>query len=176
MLKILGLAAAALAVAAAGTVAYAAGRPDTFRVERSTLIAAPPAAVAAHVNDFHAWVAWSPFEKVDPAVKRSYAGPRAGVGAVYAFDGEKVGAGRIQILDATPERTAMSLDFIRPMKTSNTATFLYEPAGQATRVTWRMDGPMPLPAKVMGLFVSMDDLVGKDFEQGLADLKRVSEA
>lgn len=177
MRKILLAAAIMLVAAVAGLFAAAAARPDTFRVARSTVIQAPPEAIAAHVNDFHAWQAWSPYEKVDPALKRTYAGPAAGVGAVYAYEGnDKVGAGRMEILETSAERTVVALNFIRPMEADNVAEFTYEPqSGGATKVTWAMNGPMPLMGKVMGLFFDMDAMVGKDFETGLANLKKVSE-
>lgn len=166
-----------LVAAVAGLFAVAATRPDTFRVARSTTIQAPPEAIAAHVNDFHAWRAWSPYETVDPALKRSYAGPAAGVGAVYAYEGnDKVGAGRMEILETSSQRTVVALNFIKPMEARNVAEFTYEPQpGGATRVTWAMNGPMPLMGKVMGLVFDMDAMVGKDFETGLANLKKVSE-
>lgn len=172
-LTAVGLVLAALA----GLFAFAATRPDTFRVARSTTIEAPPEAIAAHVNDFRAWRAWSPYETLDPALKRTYAGRPAGVGAVYAYDGDgKVGAGRMEILETSPVRTVVALNFIRPMEARNVAEFTYEPlSGGATKVTWAMNGPMPLMGKVMGLVFDMDAMVGKDFETGLANLKKVSE-
>lgn len=176
MLRILAVVGAVLVVLVLGLIGFAATKPDSFRVARSTVIAAPPEKIAAQVNDFHAWRAWSPYERLDPDMKRTYGGSTNGPGATYAYDGSnKVGAGRMEIRETTPAKTVLSLDFIRPMKTSNVSTFLYEPQGAQTKVTWQMDGPMPLMAKVMGLFFSMDQLVGKDFEAGLAALKTVSE-
>ncbi|HVI33519.1 SRPBCC family protein [Phenylobacterium sp.] len=177
MRRTLTVIAIMLVAAVAGLFAVAATRPDTFRVARSTTIQAPPEAIAAHVNDFHAWRAWSPYETVDPALKRSYAGPAAGVGAVYAYEGnDKVGAGRMEILETSSQRTVVALNFIKPMEARNVAEFTYEPQpGGTTRVTWAMNGPMPLMGKVMGLVFDMDAMVGKDFETGLANLKKVSE-
>ena len=177
MLKILGGVAATLIVVVVAAIGFAASQPDTFRVSRSIVIQAPPETIAAQVNDFRAWRAWSPFEQRDPDLQRAYSGAASGVGAVYAYKGdEQVGAGRMEILEASPQATLVDLQFRKPMKARNTATFHYEPEGAATRVTWQMDGDMPLIGKVMGLVFSMDAMVGKDFEQGLANLKRVAEA
>lgn len=177
MRKTLTLIGILLVAAVAGLFAVAATRPDSFRVARATTIQAPPEAIAAHVNDFRAWQAWSPYEKLDPALKRTYAGPAAGVGAVYAYEGnDKVGAGRMEILETSPARTVLALNFIKPMEAHNVAEFTYEPQpGGVTKVTWAMSGPMPLMGRVMGLFFDMDAMVGKDFETGLANLKKVSE-
>lgn len=166
-----------LGAAVAGVFAFAATRPDSFRVARFATIQAPPEVIAAQVNDFRAWRAWSPYETLDPALKRTYAGPAAGVGAVYAYEGDdKVGAGRMEILEASPSRTVVALNFIRPMEARKVAEFTYEPQpGGATRVTWAMNGSMPLMGKVMSLVFDMDAMVGKDFETGLAKLKKVSE-
>lgn len=177
MLKILGGVAAALIVVVVGLVGYAASKPDTFRVSRSITVQAPPEKIAAQVNDFHAWKAWSPFEARDPELKRTFSGPPSGVGSVYAYEGNaKVGSGRMEILELTPQATLVDLQFLKPMESHNTATFHYEPQGEWTRVTWQMDGPMTLVSKIMDVVFNMDRMVGPDFETGLANLKRLAEA
>jgi carbon monoxide dehydrogenase subunit G len=166
----------AIIVVLAAILALAATRPDTFRVERSAQISAPPQKILAFVNDFHQWGAWSPYEKLDPTMKRTYAGAAAGTGAVYEWEGSsKAGQGRMQIIDAAPTRTAIQLDFIKPFAAHNIATFTAQKQGDATRVTWSMEGPAPFIHKVVGLFLNMDKMVGGDFETGLANLKTLAE-
>jgi len=166
----------ALTVVIAGILTLAATRPDSFRVERSAQISAPPEKILSLVNDFHQWSAWSPYEKLDPAMKRTFAGAAAGKGAVYEWEGNsKAGQGRMQIITAAPTRTAIQLDFIKPFRAHNIAAFTAQPLGDATRVTWSMEGPSPFITKVLGLFVNMDRMIGGDFETGLANLKAAAE-
>ena len=166
----------ALTVVIAGILTLAATRPDSFRVERSAQISAPPEKILSLVNDFHQWSAWSPYEKLDPAMKRTFAGAAAGKGAVYEWEGNsKAGQGRMQIITAAPTQTAIQLDFIKPFRAHNIAAFTAQPLGDATRVTWSMEGPSPFIAKVLGLFVNMDRMIGGDFETGLANLKAAAE-
>ena len=169
--------AAVVAVAVACVLLYATTRPDSFRVTRTASILASPEKVFALVDDFHRWSDWSPWEKLDPAMKRTFGGPASGKGASYAWEGDgKVGAGRMEITAASPASAiAIQLDFTRPMVGHNIAEFAFVPSGSGTDVTWTMHGPSPFVAKVMGLFVSMDGLIGKDFEAGLANLKAVAE-
>ena len=161
----------------AALLGYTATRPDTFRVERATVIKAPPAKVFALIDDFHQWAGWSPWEKLDPSMKRSHSGAASGKGAVYAWEGNgDVGAGRMEILETTaPSRVLIRLDFIKPFEARNTAEYTLRPEGEATRVTWAMYGPAPFVSKLMQVFVSMDAMIGKDFEQGLANLKALAE-
>jgi uncharacterized protein YndB with AHSA1/START domain len=161
----------------AALLLYAATRPDQFEVQRSTVIQAPPDKVFALINDFHQWQQWSPWEKVDPAMKRTHSGAPAGKGAVYAWEGNKqVGTGRMEILEsAPPSKVAIQLDFTSPMTARNTADFVLQPEGQGTRVTWTMRGPTAFGMKVLHVFVSMDKMVGGDFEAGLANLKAAAE-
>ena len=158
-------------------LAYAATRPDSFRVERATVIKAPPAKVFALIDDFRQWAGWSPWEKLDPAMKRTHSGAASGKGAVYAWEGNgDVGAGRMEILETTaPSRVLIRLDFIKPFEARNTAEYTLRPEGEATRVIWAMYGPAPFVSKLMQVFVSMDAMIGKDFEQGLANLKALAE-
>lgn len=148
---------------------------DTFRVERSIYIDAVPAEIAPLIEDFHRWTAWSPYEKLDPAMQRGYAGADHGVGAVYTWTGKKAGAGRMEVKDVRPERITIQLDFTRPMKASNTALFEFAPDGEGTRVTWAMEGRETLMTKLMHRLINMDRMLGKDFERGLADLKAQAE-
>jgi uncharacterized protein YndB with AHSA1/START domain len=158
-------------------LAFAATQPDTFSLERATTIKAPPEKIFPLINDFHKWTAWSPWEKKDPAMKRTYSGPAAGKGAVYAWEGNKdVGQGSMQITDTSPpSKITVKLDFVKPFEAHNIADFTLAPKGDSTEVTWNMHGPSPFLAKVMHVFMSMDRMVGKDFEQGLANLKAAAE-
>lgn len=161
----------------ATVLAIAATRPDTFRVRRTATIAAPPEQIYALIHDFHAWSAWSPYEKLDPAMMRTHGGAAAGVGAVYAWESRgKAGVGRMEITDVSPaERVTIRLDFETPFRSSNTTEFTLEPRGAATRVTWAMHGPSPFVTRVFGLFFDMDRLIGGDFETGLANLRTLAE-
>ena len=166
--------------AIAALLARAAMQAPTFRIERATRIAAPVPRIAALIDDFHAWPSWSPWEKLDPALKRTYSGPASGRGAVYEWSGNgKAGAGRMEItaetVDANRGAITLRLDFLKPFKASNTAEFLMTPGGDATELRWAMFGPRPFISKLMGMFLDIDNMVGKDFEAGLAALKREAE-
>jgi len=158
-------------------VLVAALQPAAFHIERSAVIQAPPEKPFSHVNDFRAWEAWSPWEGKDPAMKRDYTGAASGVGAKYAWFGNKdVGEGRMTIESAdAPRRLGIKLEFIKPFAATNQATFTFAPEGGGTKVTWGMDGNRNLMMKAFGLFVNMDKLVGPDFERGLANLRGLSE-
>ena len=157
---------------------YAATRPNHFRMERSTVIDAPPERIFPLIADFHKWRLWSPWEKLDPDLKRTFEGAAHGVGAIYAYEGNsKVGSGRMEITDATPfSRIVAKLDFIKPMEAHNFADWTLSPQGTGTRVTWAMHGPQNFMMKLMGVIFSMDKLVGRQFEEGLANLKRAAES
>jgi len=167
-----------LAAAIVLFLGYAATRPDTFHVERSASIAAPPAAVYPHLVDFHRWLAWSPWEKLDPAMKREFGGPEGAVGATYAWEGNSdVGKGKMTLTESeAPSRLAIRLEFLEPFASTSVARFALAPEGEGTRVTWSMDGDQNFLGKVMCIFIDMDKMVGGDFEKGLAGLKEVSEA
>jgi hypothetical protein len=156
-----------------------AGTDDrsTYRVERSIAIAAPVEEVFGRIADFHRWTDWSPWEGLDPDMQRRYQGVDAGVGAIYEWEGSrKVGKGRMEIVDAdAPTSVGVKLDFIKPFKSQNDCRFALDVDGGTTNVTWTMTGPKTLVTKVMGIFTSMDKLVGRDFEKGLAQLKTVAE-
>lgn len=158
-------------------VAFVATRPATYRVTRSAKISAPAATVFDHLNDFRKWTAWSPWEKLDPDLKRTYAGPASGVGTRYTWNGnKKVGAGSMEITDSVPnQRIAIDLVFERPFKARNPTEFTLAPAADGVAITWAMTGHNNFIGKVFCLFVDMDKMVGKDFEQGLANLKTATE-
>lgn len=160
----------------AGALFHALSPPHEFRIERRTLIAAPADRIFPLINDLHAWRGWSPWEKLDPDMKRDYGGAPAGVGATYGWESAKAGAGRMEIVEANPpSRLVVKLDFIKPMQAHNIVEFLLWPEGAATSVTWAMYGRQSFFAKLMGIFFSMDNLVGKDFAAGLANLKEAAE-
>ena len=153
-------------------------QPAEFRVTRSATIAAPAAVVFAEANDFKRWQAWSPWEKLDPAMKRSFEGPAAGVGAVYGWDGNsEAGAGRMTITDSKPaELVRIRLEFTKPMEAQSQVEFTFRPEGTGTAVNWTMSGTNNYVCKVLCMFMNMDKMVGADFEKGLASLKAVAEA
>jgi carbon monoxide dehydrogenase subunit G len=174
MLKKIALAVLAIIVVILG---LAAMKPDTFSVKRTISIKAPPEKVAALITDFHQWGSWSPWEHLDPAMKRTFTGPASGKGAIYEWEGNKeVGKGRMEIMDAsTPAKTVIKLDFLQPFESHNTTEFTLVPQGDMTNVSWDMTGPMPFISKIMSVFASMDSMIGKDFEKGLSNMKSVAE-
>lgn len=172
MLKTLAL---VLLAALALLLAFAATRPDTFRVERSRVIAAPPERVYGLIHDLRQFNTWNPYERKDSAAKGQYSAITVGPGARYAWQSDKVGTGSMEIVEATaPRRVAMRLDFVAPFEAHNQVEFMLEPEGaNATRVTWALHGPVPYLAKIAHLFFNMDHMVGQDFEDGLAHLQTV---
>jgi hypothetical protein len=149
---------------------------STFEVSRSTTIQAPAADVHALINDFREWTRWSPWEDVDPDLQRTYTGPESGVGASYAWQGNRrAGQGSMVITSSTPEQIGLQLAFLKPWKATNDVTFTLRPTGSGTEVTWSMSGEQKGVAAFFGKLVSMDKLVGKDFEKGLARLKANAE-
>lgn len=177
MLKIIAVIAVILAVALVAVLALALTKPDTFEVARSAAIEAPPDRIYPLIEDLHRWAAWSPYEVKDPAMTRTFTGSARGVGAIYAWDGNSnVGAGRMEITDAaSPTRIVLKLDFFRPFEGHNTGEFTLHPQGDMTTVTWSMRGPAPLMSKIMQVFLNMDQMIGKDFAVGLANLKSIVE-
>jgi uncharacterized protein YndB with AHSA1/START domain len=166
-----------VAVLVAALLVFAATKPDTFRVQRAASIKAPPEKVFALLNDFQRWEAWSPWEKKDPTMKRTFSVVTSGKGAQYAWEGNKeVGQGRMEIAESIPpSKVAIKLDFVRPFEAHNTVEFTLDPKGDATNVTWAMQGDTPYLAKIIHVFIDMDKMVGKDFEAGLANLKTLAE-
>ena len=161
----------------AALLAYAASRPDQFRVERRARINATPDKVFPLLNDFRRWSIWSPWERLDPNLTRRHSGPDSGQGAVYEWEGNSnVGTGRMEITSASaPSQVTIKLDFIQPFQAHNVAEFALQRSGDATHVTWAMHGPNPFMARLMSAFLDMDQMVGKDFETGLANLKTITE-
>jgi hypothetical protein len=177
MLKTLAIIAVVVLVVIAGILIYASTKPDSFRVQRMASIKAPPEKIFPLINDLKAWVSWSPYEKKDPAMKRSFGPVTAGKGATYAWEGDRnVGKGHMEIVGTSPpDKVLIKLDFIKPFEAHNTAEFTLEPKGDATLVTWAIYGPSAYITKVMSVFFSMDSMIGRDFEAGLADLKAAAE-
>ena len=177
MFEAIVIVAVVIAIAIAAVLILALNKPDTFRMQRVATVRAPAERIFSLLSDFHQWGAWSPWEHRDPAMKRSYSGAASGVGAVYAWEGNKqVGRGRMEIVEASaPSKIIIKLDFLAPFEAHNTAEFTMRPQGDATEVSWLMHGPASLMSKVMQVFFSMDKMVGKDFEAGLANLKRATE-
>jgi hypothetical protein len=167
---------AVILVLIVGLLAYAAAQPAAFRIARLAAIKAPADKIYPLIDDFHAWTGWSPYEKLDPEMRKIYEGAASGKGAIYRWEGKKAGAGRMEITDtAAPNRVTIKLDFSKPFVAHNIAEFILEPTSDATTVTWAMTGRRPFMMKVMGIFLNMDKLVGKDFEAGLASLKAATE-
>jgi hypothetical protein len=153
-------------------------RPATFHIERSITMSAPPETAFAQVNDFHAWPAWSPWEKLDPQMKKTFEGPPAGVGAKYAWAGnDKVGEGRMTMEKSEkPSTIGIKLEFLKPFEATNDTTFTFAPAAGGSKVTWAMDGENTFMGKAASLFMDMDKMLGDDFEKGLAAMKTAAEA
>jgi uncharacterized protein YndB with AHSA1/START domain len=177
MFEIVVIIAIVIAIAIAIVLILAAAKPDTFSVRRATTVRAPPEKIFPLINDFHQWGTWSPFDAKDPGMKRTYSGAGSGRGAVYAWDGNKnVGSGRMEILEASaPSKIVIKLDFFKPFEGHNTAEFTMLPQGDTTSLTWLMHGPAPFMSKVMQVFMNMDKMIGKDFDAGLTNLKKLTE-
>ena len=177
MLKTLAITAVTVAALVAGVLIYAATRPDSFQLARSITIKAPPEKIFPLINDLHAFNRWNPFLKMDPTTKLAYSGPDSGRGAAHEWDGNgQVGKGRIEITESSPaSKIVMKLDMITPIEGHNLVLFTLGPKGDATQVTWSMSGQSAYIAKVIGVVISMDKMVGGEFEKGLADLKAMAE-
>jgi len=177
MFEVIAVIAIILAIAIAIVLLLALTKPNSFAVQRAISIKAPAEKIFPLINDFHQWVAWSPYENKDPAMKRTYSGAESGEGAVYAWDGNSnVGSGRMEILDASvPSKIVIKLDFLKPFEGHNTAEFTMLPQGDATNLVWAMRGQAVFVSKVMQVFMNLDKMIGKDFEAGLANLKKLTE-
>jgi len=177
MLEVIVVIAVILAVIIAAILILAATKPATLRVQRAISINAPPERIFSLISDFHQWLSWSPYEQKDPAMKRTYSGAERGSGAVYAWDGDKnVGSGRMEILETSaPQKIVIKLDFFTPFEGHNTAEFTMLPQGDGTHVTWLMHGPANFMSRLIQVFMNLDNLIGKDFEAGLANLKTITE-
>lgn len=156
---------------------FAATKPNKFRIERSIHIKASPEKIFPFIIDFHHMQTWSAWEKIDPAMRRSFSGAKSGKGAIYAWDGNKdIGQGSMEILEATPSSNVLiKIDFFKPFEAHNMVEFTLVPNGETTTVSHAMYGPTPFISKLMCLFFSMDKMVGPKFEEGLANLKAAAE-
>ena len=165
-----------LAVLIAGVLIFAATKPNTMRVERSQRIQARPEAIYPLIADFHRWESWSPYEKLDPDMTKSFSGAPHGEGAVYEWAGKKAGVGRMEITETTPpSQIVIDLRFEKPFKAHNSTVFAIEPDSGGSRVSWIMQGPRPYVSKLMCVFIDLDKMIGKDFESGLVAMKSVAE-
>lgn len=154
-----------------------ASRPSHFRIARSARMAAPASTVFAHVNDPHLFQEWSPWAKKEPTAETNYEGPQAGVGAAFAWKGKKVGQGRMTVVESRPnELVRFRLEFLKPFQVTNVAEFTFQSEGDATHVTWSMSGESRFLCKAIGLFINMDDMCGRDFAEGLENLRLIAES
>jgi uncharacterized protein YndB with AHSA1/START domain len=167
-----------LAAAIAALLGFASRKPDSYRVTRTVVTSASADKLFALINDFHNWEQWSPYEKLDANMQKTFSGPEQGQGATYEWLGnKKAGAGTMKITSATPNsKVSIAMEFLKPFKSQSTIDFILESNGAGTNVTWAMLGKNMFVSKLMTVFVNMDKLIGKDFEEGLANLKRVGEA
>ena len=174
MLKKIGIGLVLLVLIVCG---LALTKPDTFAMKREVTINAPREKVFALVNDFHNWGEWSPWEKLDPNMKRTYSGAPSGVGSAYEWTGNsEAGAGRMEITNSTaPSKVDIKLDFTAPFASHNITEFTIDSTAAGTHVVWDMHGPNPFMSKIMTVFVSMEKMVGPDFEKGLANMKAAAE-
>ena len=168
---------AIVAVVIVAVLLLAAGKPDAFHLQRSTSTNAAAEKIFRYINDFHKWAEWSPWEKLDPSVKKTFTGAPSGRGAIYEWEGNgKVGKGRMEILEASsPARVKIKLDFLKPFEGHNTAEFTMLGNGDSTQITWAMEGPVSFGMKIFHVFMNMDKMIGKEFEAGLANLKAIAE-
>jgi hypothetical protein len=164
-------------IAVAAVLIYAATRPDTLRITRSTVIRASPETIFALIDDFHSWVKWAPQDREDPTMARSYSGAASGVGAISDWEGAgSAGKGRMSITESlASSKISVKVDFIKPFAAHNLNQFTLEPVGSSTKVTWTMEGTNVYLTKVMGMFVNMDRLMGNHFEAGLENLRMIAE-
>jgi Polyketide cyclase / dehydrase and lipid transport len=164
-------------ISVVGLLLYAASRPDRFHIERSTHMAATSEAIYPYLSDFHKNQLWSPYEKKDPAMQRTFSGAESGKGSIYEFAGNReVGKGRLEIVETqAPTRVVLTLDMLEPIQGHNLVTYSIRPDGNGSEVSWAMDGDCGFVGKLMGIFFNMDKMIGKDFSTGLADLKALVE-
>jgi uncharacterized protein YndB with AHSA1/START domain len=160
----------------AGILIYASTMPDTFHVERTIKIKAPPDRIYPYINDFHLWDSWTPYNK-DPEMNKFYSGSDSGKGAYYAWEGNKaVGKGDITITEAMPpNKLVFDLHMIKPFEGRNVASFSLIEIGDSTSVTWSLDDKHHLMLKIVSLFINLDNAIGTDFEVGLTRLKAIAE-
>lgn len=171
--KIALISVGVIAIAVAAILGIAATKPDVFKVERSETMSATPEEIFPKINNLHNWKSWSPYEELDPKMKRTFGGPEAGPGSAYSWDGnDDVGQGSMEITKIEePNKIYIDLHFFRPFKGDNKVVFSLEPEEDATKVTWSMEGESPFMCKVMQVFMDMDEMCGKDFTKGLRKLR-----
>lgn len=175
--SIITIIAIVLALGIGGLLAYASTRPDTYSTQRRIVIHSSPERLHGLINDLRQLNTWSPYNRKDPSIALTYQGPTVGPGAAFDFKGNsKVGSGRIEITATAPTKVTMSLHMIEPFEGRNVIEFILEPQGADTTVIWAMQGPSPLLSKVVGIFLDMDQMIGRDFEAGLANLKALAES
>lgn len=174
MLNVIGI---VIVLAVVGLLVYAAMQPADFRIQRSATVKAPPERIYPLIASLRAWGPWSPWEKKDPAMKRTFSGPESGVGAAYGWEGDKnVGTGKMTITEAVaPAKVVIRLEFLKPFEATNTAEFTLTPQGDSTAIVWAMYGKNNFLSKLVCLFMNMEKMVGPDFEAGLAGLKSLAE-
>ncbi|UUO08880.1 SRPBCC family protein [Blastopirellula sp. J2-11] len=177
ILKIIVGVVVALVILVVIVVIAAMMQPNEFTVQRSLPISAPPEIVFSHINDLKKWEAWSPWEKLDPDMRKTYTDNVVGEGASYSWDGDSnIGEGSLTIVKSTPDQQIdMDLKFIRPFACENDVVFTFVPNAGQTTITWKMDGKNTFFSKVMCLFMSMDNMVGSQFAEGLENLKKIAE-
>ncbi len=169
---------AVLGAAIAIVLILAAMQPDTYAVERSRVIHAPPERIAPLLTDLRQWITWNPWDELEPTSHKEYSDPASGVGAWYTWEGEVVGAGRMEIASISASEVVYDLTFTAPFEDEGVVTITMTPEGDGTRVTWAMTGNQEhLMGKIISLFMDMDAMLGADFERGLTNLEReVAEA
>jgi len=175
--RIILIVALGVLVVVAAILIWAASKPNTFRIERSVVIQAAPEKIFPLINDFRNWSEWAPQDREDRSIMRTFSGPPSGVGAVSDWTSSgKAGSGRMSITESVPPtKIEIAVDFVKPFAAHNVNTFTLEPEGDATKVTWRMQGANLYFMKVMSTFSSMDRMMGGHFERGLRDLKAAAE-
>lgn len=176
MKRVLAIVGGVLAALLVTVLGLAATKPDTYRVERSRVIAAPPERIAPLLTDLRAWNTWNPWNELEPTSRKEYSDPASGVGAWYTWEGEQLGSGRMEITSITPAEIDYALTFTAPMEDTTAVAFTLEPEAGGTRVTWRMDGHNAFASKVIAVFVDMDRMIGGDFERGLEHLDELARA
>ena len=174
-MHLLFILAAVVCVGVVIVIGLAAQKPDEFRMQRSAVMKADAGNIFPHINDFHNWAAWSPFEKLDRNMTKTFTGAASGRGSIYEWSGnKKAGAGRMEIVESSPpDKVTIQLEFLKPFKAKNTIEFTLLPRGDSTEVTWAMHGSLSFAMKVMHVFVNMDRMIGRDFEEGLNNLTAV---
>ncbi len=177
MLKKLAVVLVVLLVAVAGFLAFVASRPGSFRVERTTSVAALPERIYPLVADLRRMDEWSPWDELDPSMKKQFSGDPAQPGAGYSWAGnDQVGEGKMTILEVSPPtRVTFRLEFLKPHQSVATTGFQLVPDGSATKVSWNMEGKLSFMEKLVGVFMDMEGMIAKDFDAGLAGIKAIAE-